>query len=489
MESPPPKRNFGDGGEDGISALPDHLLLDILERLDLREAVRAGALSTRWRHLPGHLSRVHLDVAHFRGATPLEVMDAFTGAARALLTRVPPAEGGPLKVLVLSFYTSSPHLSSIGRLIEDIVSLGHTQCLEFCISPPGTNPLGSNIEIGQEFMAFSRAYPVAFSWLTTLTLEYHAFGNSDITDLISTCGRLRHLSLRFCRLLDLHSTLRIDVPCSELQELEFIGLLCTRIELVSVPKLRQVECKCWLFNNPPVRFGYVPELRGLVLASKAKAWQEPFALSECLSTSAGARNLSTLTLCFGYQMVNLNINLLHLHTMCSSLPVSVVHVMFLLQIWVQPEPPKQRIAIFRNLTSVRLFGIFCECDLSWTLFILEAAPALHDLALSRHSCVKTPENSAEKTNVVWEPSKDLKHLNLKVLQIFGCEDEDKVTNYIRLVMERAVGLLIIRLYGENPCTYCDASNLERSKAQKAGRHRIKEQLTHGSSSSVEIIIC
>ena len=97
--------------------------------------------------------------------------------------------------------------------------------------------------------------------------------------------------MRFCRLLDLHSTLKIDVPCFELQKLEFIGLLCTRIELVSVPKLRQVECKCWLFNNPSVRFGYVPELRGLVLASKAKAWQEPFARSECLSTSVGARNL------------------------------------------------------------------------------------------------------------------------------------------------------------------------------------------------------
>ena len=106
MESPPPKRNAGHVGEDGISALPDHLLLDILERLHLREAVRAGALSTRWRHLPSHLSLVHLDAGHFRGATSLQVMDAFTGAARALLTRVPPAEGvcesGALKVLVLS---------------------------------------------------------------------------------------------------------------------------------------------------------------------------------------------------------------------------------------------------------------------------------------------------------------------------------------------------------------------------------------------------
>ncbi|XP_037482578.1 uncharacterized protein LOC119361504 [Triticum dicoccoides] len=466
MESPPPKRNVGHGGEDGISALPDHLLLDILERLDLREVVCAGALSTRWRHLPGHLSRVHLDAGHFRGATPLEVMDAFTGAARALLTRVPPAEGvcesGALKVLVLSFYMSFPHLSSIGRLVEGIVSLGNTEWLEFCISLPPTEPLGSAIEIGQEFMAFSRAYPVAFSWLTTLTLEYHAFGHSGITDLIRTCGRLRHLKLRVCRLLDLHSTLKIDVPCSQLQELEFIGFGCTRIELVSVPKLRQVECYRWLFKNTPVRFGYVPELRGLVLSSKAKAWQEPFALSECLSTSTVARNLSKLTLCFGYQMI-----------------------------WIQPESPKQLVAMFRNLTSVRLFRIFRECDLSWTLFILEAAPALHDMtvSLSRHSCVKTPEKSAEKTNVVWEPSKDLKHLNLKVLQIYGCEDEDKVRNYIRLVMERAVGLFIIQLYGESPCMYCDATNLERSDAEKTSRRWIKEQLTYGSSSSVEIIIC
>ena len=121
MESPPPKRNAGHVGEDGISALPDHLLLDILERLHLREAVRAGALSTRWRHLPSHLSLVHLDAGHFRGATSLQVMDAFTGTARALLTRVPPAEGvcesGALKVLVLSFYTSSPHLTSLALAV------------------------------------------------------------------------------------------------------------------------------------------------------------------------------------------------------------------------------------------------------------------------------------------------------------------------------------------------------------------------------------
>lgn len=106
QSAPPPKLN---AGVDRISALPDHLLLEILERLDLREAVRAGAFSTRWWRLPKHLSRVDLDVAHFQGATPLEAMDVFTGAARAVLAVVPLAESGALKALILGFHMLSPH--------------------------------------------------------------------------------------------------------------------------------------------------------------------------------------------------------------------------------------------------------------------------------------------------------------------------------------------------------------------------------------------
>ncbi|XP_048572922.1 uncharacterized protein LOC125553180 [Triticum urartu] len=473
MESPPHKLNVG-RDEDRISALTDDLLVGILERLDLRQAVRAGALSTRWRDLPYRLSRLHLDVGHFQGATPLEVMDAFTGAAQRLLSvAVPLAEGEgasaaiiPIKSLVLSFYMSSPHLSAIGRTVEDVVSYGKTECLEFSISspPPASYTALLLAEIGQQFMSFSGAYPVAFSWLTSLTLKRLAFGPSDVTELISACGRLRHLTLKLCRLIDPHSTLKIDVPCSRIQELEFFGFGCRQIELISAPKLRQVWCQNWLFDNPPVCFGHVPELRVVRLFSKTMAWQASFTLSECLSKSA--TNLSKLHLDFLHQMI-----------------------------WIQPEHPKQLTAIFRNLTSVFLLGIFTECDLSWTLFFLEAAPVLQNIALSRHSCIMTLENSAEKTNVVWKPTKDLKHLNLKVLLIFGCEDEDKVTNYVRLVMGRAVGLNSIVLHGEYPCEDCNATDLERpkmgkaSKVGEASRRRIKERLTHGSSSSVEIVIC
>ena len=99
------------------------------------------------------------------------------------------------------------------------------------------------------------------------------------------------------------------------------------------------------------------------------------------------------------------------------------------------------------------------------------------MKLSRHSCIKTPEYSAEKTNVVWEPSKDFKHLNLNLLQMSGFEEEDKVTNYIRLVMKRTVGLKLMVLHCE----------ILISEVDEASRRRVKEQLMHGSISPVEII--
>ena len=104
------------------------------------------------------------------------------------------------------------------------------------------------------------------------------------------------------------------------------------------------------------------------------------------------------------------------------------------------------------------------------------------LSRERHSCAKIAKGIAEKTNLVWEPLKDLKHLNLQVLKMSWFEEEDKVTNYIRLVMERAVGLKRIELRGEG-CKKCDAIDPRTSQVDETRRHRIKELLTNGSSSS------
>lgn len=170
-----------------IGLLPDHLLLEILERLDLPEALRAGAVSTRWRHLPHQLSRLHLHIGHFHGATPVEMMDTFTGAARRLLAVCPPPAAAckcsrNIKTLVLSFYISDPpQLSSIGRTVKDVVSGGETEYLKFHIFPPPTS---------------------------------------------SNTSR----------------------------------------------NLRKMLYESWQLDNPPVHFGYVPKLRQVSLASRARAF-------------------------------------------------------------------------------------------------------------------------------------------------------------------------------------------------------------------------
>ncbi|EMS46685.1 hypothetical protein TRIUR3_32592 [Triticum urartu] len=437
------------------------------------EAFRAGAFSRRWRNLPRRLSLLHLDVRQFGRDTStvdlgamspavetmlaftglmssaVEAMQAFTGALLRSLSASPP----PV-TLSLCFFPVT-NLTSIGRAVEDVVTRGETKYLEFHIrAPDGHSRLARH-----EFMSFSRACPVAFRWLTMLTFDNIAFDDSDIPDLISACDRLRHLTLSSCSLVEFYSPLEIHTPCSRLQKLFFIDFDCRWIALMTLPRLTELRCQSWRSENPrPVRFGQVPELRRVSLISRATPCHAPLALSECIQWTPG--NLSNLHLDFVSGMI-----------------------------WIQMEHPKQLTAKFRNLTNVELFGIFPKYDLSWTIFFLEAAPALQNFRLSREGHLCT--DYAIKTNVVWKPSKNFKHLNLKLLRMSGFEDEDKVANYIRLVMKRTVWLKRIELHGENPCKKCDAIDptSRRPHVDEARRRRIKEKLTHKSSSSVEIIIC
>ncbi|CAM0878365.1 unnamed protein product [Alopecurus aequalis] len=427
-------------------------------------------------------------------------MDAFTAVVRRLLSACPPPAQckceRAVKILRLCFYPSFPHLVSIGRAVEDTVSRGDTDRLEFEFT--GQIPNSSDLiadrqaEWGQQFMSLFHACPIAFQWLTSLSLKSLELGDFVLPSLLGACDKLKHLSLRSCT-LDEHSVLKIDMPNSVIHTLEFIHFRCKRIDLISVPKLTRLVCYSWELDNPPLHFGYVPDLLMVNLASCAKASQAPFALSECFSTNT--RSLSRLSLSFSLQMVSQFLpttTTSYASTYDFSTKSSFVPLFFLLQIWIKPEHPKQLTPMFTKLTDLVLWSIFPECDLNWTLFILEAAPALQKFTLNRtrHSCVKTPEDSAEKVNVVWEPSKDLKHQNLKLLVMMGFEEEDKVANYIRLVMERSAALKTIKLHCIT-CEACDAIGPEgsrRSEVDKASRRRVKERLTHGSSVSVKIII-
>jgi len=213
----------------------------------------------------------------------------------------------------------------------------------------------------------------------------------------------------------------------------------------------------------------------------------------------------------------------------------VTHILILLidcflQIWVKPEDPKLLQPIFSNLMDLYLSNIFAECDLEWTVYLLEAAPSLKNffltvsifssaavygfatvsirsitslcmtrgfakffLQVSRHVCGRNDYvDNAERVNVAWEASSGFKHYKLKLLDIGGFETDCKMMKYIRLVMGCAARLRTICLHNKEPCDDCDAMHREAPlgssfPVDEGDKNLIREHLTDGLSSAIEII--
>ncbi|TVU19955.1 hypothetical protein EJB05_36138, partial [Eragrostis curvula] len=435
--------------------------------LDLRTVATVSALSRRWRHLPHLLSDIRIDASDLLSIFKQtdQIMAAYTDATKWLL--LPNIQERTIRSMSLGFYLKDPYLRRIGDLVGDAIDSVKTELLEFII-PVDVAATDFSAEdkllFGQRFLSFFDACPKAFGCLTRLTLEDLSFGapDDDIPTLLKTCKKLRFLALKYC---DFGDTSTLVIEHSELLVLRLDYCTYDRIDLIRFPKLEQVCCDTWYGDNPPVTFGHVPRLHHIAFGSNCLEGQEAIVLSEWLSN---AKNLSSLYLNFRDQMI-----------------------------WVKPEDPKQLISIFRNLRDVQLYSIFQDCDLNWTLFILEAAPFLKNLyvTICRHICGKTEcEYSAEKTSVQWEAS-NFQHQSLSLLQIQGFAVEKKVMQYIRLVIQHAVCLKRIRLLKQLPCKICDAINrrslfpvIWKFPVRESEKDFYRERLRDGLSSSAEICI-
>ncbi|CAL5083843.1 unnamed protein product [Urochloa decumbens] len=481
--SPRPVNTALSSDEDRISALPDDILIKILERIDDLHAVfRTSTLSRRWAHLPHLLSCLLIQVADFlprdkSSWTVHQVMAAYIAVLRRLLPSSPSCNRA-IKRLRLSFYLTDPYpyLCSIGHAVGDVVEHGNTDSLEFTIFSDARNPSYEQcVVFGQRFMSFFQACPIAFRWLTSLTLQNITFGETDVFDLLNACNKLELLSLTACDsvvdpVTGEDAALAIHAPPhSALLTLEIKCCAFARIDLIRAPKLGRLVCTSWTEANPPLHFGDVPHLDDITLRLAAVHLQTPFALSHLLSNTS---TLSVMHLDFSNQMI-----------------------------WIKPEAPKNLCSILNNLRDVYLYNIFSECDLNWTMFVLEAAPALTNfhLKLSRHPCERSRcEDTAKKVNVVWDnASPDFKHHRLSLLEIVGFAVDEKLTKYIRLVMERAVVLKRIRLLDREPCAnkcdamdgaQCPSSTRWRFPVEEEEKKLTRQRLIDGLSSSVEISI-
>uniref|UniRef100_A0A0D9ZMB6 F-box domain-containing protein n=1 Tax=Oryza glumipatula TaxID=40148 RepID=A0A0D9ZMB6_9ORYZ len=368
--------------EDRLSALPDDILIHILDRLKTRDAVRTSVLSRRWRHLPGVLSKIILHVGSFKpkdgsmlAKDDLRIRSNISviEATKSILAHKSQCK---INFLSVGFYLREESIS-IAHSINDAMANREIVSTKFIIlqEKHGIQRMEDHkIICGKRFMSFSYACPRAFGCLKQLIL---------------TCVRL---------------VLQMEHPT--LIKMELVVCTFESVDLKSLPKLRTLIVDTWMGLEEiyPLSFGYVPQLSTLKLTYKGTARDKNIKLSEFLG--------------------NATIGALHPDFECG-------------RIWIQPEHPKLLAPVLRNLQIASLTCIHEECNLTWIFFLLEAAPLLETMHIKMwdHECKTSEDEELYQKGgdklLKWESSRDFKHHNLNVLRIVGFQVDEKFMTYIR----------------------------------------------------------
>ncbi|KAF7088893.1 hypothetical protein CFC21_091962 [Triticum aestivum] len=420
-----------DNGDDRLSNLPEHILLTIIDRLDIREAARTSVLSGRWRHLPAMLSRLVINVWDFLDPFNCNNDEIVRGSkavvkvTKSILGRRDLSRN-TIQFLCMTFILREDDPISIGHAVAHAMATQKVEIAEFTIFCDDDDL----VIYGRRFMLFFDACPNAFGGLTRLNLENLRFGESDIPNVLNTCKRLNHLRLFYC---DSGSCTVLKVEHAQLSELAIVNCSFERVELNSFPKLIRIIFEGWISFEDPLSFGDVLLLDTVSLTNVSLSWHKMIKLSKFLRRTPSVKRLK-----LGFNSE---------------------------KIWVQPECLTERLAyVFHQLRFVNLSNMPEGYDLTWTLFILKAAPNLKELYMSvwDHLCeMKTDAKErkslsySENKGAEWESSAiAFQHQSLVTLAIFGFRARDYMMNYVRRVMETAVNLKAVFLYDRLTCDKC-----------------------------------
>uniref|UniRef100_A0A0D3FX75 F-box domain-containing protein n=1 Tax=Oryza barthii TaxID=65489 RepID=A0A0D3FX75_9ORYZ len=437
-----------------LSNLPDNVLLDILDKLDTREAVRCSVLSRRWRRVPGMLPNIKLDVdssfEHDDDGFTSTLSDAarnnyaMVGAVQSLLSR---ESRHDIRRLDLSFFSREVSVGII-HAIDDTKSF-----LE--------RPHKARVKQGRRLLHCFDAYPRVFVSLTRLHLEFVTVHGTRFSDLIAACEQLIKLCLVYC---DFGKEMTLTIRHEQLSTIDLEFCACYTIELEWLPKLAELSIAVWSWTSHeyPLVVGHAPRLRLLDLSHAGMVNSKILRLSKLLDNTT---SLQELWLNFETEKV-----------------------------WIQPETPKHLAAFMRNLTLVDVHRIHPNCGINWTLFLLEAAPLLKILSISvtDHLCVPVEEELikrfviCKKSNINWEPS-DFKHSNLSKLTIHGFQPNNIFMGYIRRVMKAAMNLEEILLH-DDWCEDCESYYpVARYPQTKIERDLVKKAINEGITSPIKSI--
>ncbi|VAI63213.1 unnamed protein product [Triticum turgidum subsp. durum] len=434
-------KKAGGNGEDRLSELPNDVLLNILERVGTLDAVRTCILSKKMQKLPTMLSQIVIDLS----PRDLVQMDGVVADVtdKILSTRSPQIT---IRKLKLKFFLVPSRCLSIGKSVGLAMATQKLDAAEFEIMTLWDNGCCTDdhrLLFAEQFNDFVRDCPDAFAGLTRLDLRFLRFGESDIPNILSTCKQLESLSFFEC---DGGFRSVLHVEHARLVELVITFGEFKTVVLECLPKLQRMTYNNWPCDENPLVLGFVPQLWKLSLAN-----------------------------------ANLSGKILNLSKLLANAPtVSDLYLDFLSEkIWVQPECPKVLAPVLAKLRYLNLDHHPEECDISWTMFVLEAAPHVEELCITvwDHKCrMESQKSFFEISDVKWEPcDPHFKHKNLVRLIIYGFQSDGNFTGYIRRVIQAAVNIREVSLHDRKVCEFC-AEKFPHTEVRPSSYPRTTEEV-------------
>ncbi|KAF7086000.1 hypothetical protein CFC21_089361 [Triticum aestivum] len=364
-----------------------------------------------------------------------------------------------IHLLRMQFYLGDESIF-IGQAVANTIATQKVASIEFTILTKVRKNCTNDdlLTYGRQFMSFFDSCPNTFGCLARLTLENLRLGESDFPKIFSICKQPEFLILYDCD-MGIQSSLEVEHP--QLSELAIVCGCFKRVHLKWAPKLTILKFN-FRSQDDPFCLGYVPLLQTVSIINTAFSWHKMLKLSELLGKTA--------------------ISNLHLNSKSE-------------KIWVKPEGRRQLLPVFHKLRIVNLLNISAECDLTWTMFLLQGAPNLKELRILvlDHLCEMVtgelrkmcPFSEEKDKGLQWEPfASDLKHHNLAKLSIYGnFQAEDKFVSYARSVMEAAVNLEEIKLYKSPVCRKCKHMLQEWTLEEKSS---LSYKINNGMPSLVRI---
>jgi hypothetical protein len=421
------RRSQAAGGDDRISALPDDLLLLVLRRLDTREALGAGMLSTRWACLPRQLPALDFRVddilppRYHRWALlhrDSEVTDLHYQLGTAKVEKAMPHirryERRAMRALtssVQSFLDADVGRSRrVSRLRLQFFATHNTGCINRLVAKA--------VDAWEVDDLVAVAKPIYWQ-----CRNFHAFPSQGICEE-PRASRLRSLKLGGCALPPLHEhgalTVLVlqDTPYSTPESAyEGIFASCPQLQV-----LHLICCRCAGSGDILVD-GPNSEIRELVVEKchfgriclKALPRLERLA---SLGTRVRFESASfpclrqyNLALCLGFR--------LRYDGQYFSPPMKLKLRLFLGRTpdmtdlilrftgpdrWIVPSSSSPSPPLLPNLRRLLIADVPWSWDASWPRLLLETAPSLETLHIHISPISKEEEDEPRGDEISWQPT-------------------------------------------------------------------------------------